>query len=77
MFGVKYIEKCAIMQAFLTTFTLIAVMLLTAGAGFLLVKAKAVNPDGISNFSKVLMFVCQPALTFYSLIRRTIRPSSE
>ncbi len=74
MFGVKYIEKCAIMQAFLTTFTLIAVMLLTAGAGFLLVKAKAVNPDGISNFSKVLMFVCQPALTFYSFNKANYTP---
>ena len=34
--------------------------------GFILVKAKAIKPDSISAFSKVLMFVCQPALTLYS-----------
>lgn len=41
-------------------------MLLTAMPGYILVKIKAVKPESISAFSKVLMYVCQPALTVYS-----------
>ena len=41
-------------------------MLLTAVPGYILIKTKAVKPESISAFSKVLMFVCQPALTIYS-----------
>lgn len=54
------------MQAFLTTLIMVGIMLLTAVPGYILVKVKAVKPDSISAFSKVLMFVCQPALTIYS-----------
>ncbi len=54
------------MQAFLTTLIMVTIMLLYAVPGFLLVKTKAVKPESISAFSKVLMFVCQPALTLYS-----------
>lgn len=54
------------MQAFLTTLIVVGIMLLCAVPGYILVKLKAVKPDGISSFSKVLMFVCQPALTIYS-----------
>ncbi len=45
---------------------MVSIMLLTAVPGFILVKVKAIKPDNISSFSKVLMFVCQPALTLYS-----------
>ena len=45
------------MQAFLTTLTMVGIMLLTAVPGFILVKVKAVQPDNIKYFSKVLMFV--------------------
>lgn len=41
-------------------------MLLTAVPGYILIKTKAIKPESISAFSKVLMFVCQPALTLYS-----------
>ena len=54
------------MQAFLTTLIMISIMLLTAVPGYILVKVKAIKPDNIASFSKVLMFVCQPALTVYS-----------
>ena len=54
------------MQAFLTTLIMVGIMLLTAVPGYILIKTKAVKPESISAFSKVLMFVCQPALTIYS-----------
>ena len=54
------------MQAFLTTLILVGIMLLTAMPGYILVKIKAIKPESISAFSKVLMYVCQPALTVYS-----------
>ena len=54
------------MNEFLTTLIIVGIMLLYAVPGFILVKAKAIKPDSISAFSKVLMFVCQPALTLYS-----------
>jgi len=54
------------MQAFLTTLTMVGIMLLTAIPGYILVKVKAIKSENISSFSKVLMFVCQPALTLYS-----------
>lgn len=62
------------MQAFLTTLTLVGIMLLTAVPGFILVKVKAVQPDNIKYFSKVLMFVCQPALTLYSFNKANFTP---
>lgn len=54
------------MQAFLTTLIMVGIMLLMAIPGYILIKTKAIKPDSISAFSKVLMFVCQPALTIYS-----------
>ncbi len=44
----------------------VGMMLIVAVPGFILVKSKAVKPESISAFSKVLMYVCQPALTLYS-----------
>ncbi len=41
-------------------------MLAYAVPGYILIKAKAIKPDSISAFSRVLMYVCQPALTLYS-----------
>ena len=54
------------MAEFKTTLIMVAIMLAYAIPGFLLIKVKAVKSDHISSFSKVLMFVCQPALTLYS-----------
>ncbi len=41
-------------------------MLAYAIPGYILIKVKAVKSDHIASFSKLLMFVCQPALTLYS-----------
>ncbi len=54
------------MAEFKTTLIMVAIMLAYAIPGFLLIKVKAVKSDHISSFSKLLMFVCQPALTLYS-----------
>lgn len=54
------------MQAFLTTLITVSIMLLFAVPGFILIKVKAVKAESIPAFSKVLMYVCQPALTLYS-----------
>ena len=45
----------------------VGMMLIVAVPCFILVKSKAVKPESISAFSKVLMYVCQPALTLYSV----------
>ena len=55
------------MQPFLITLMTVGMMLIVAVPGFILVKSKAVKPESISAFSKVLMYVCQPALTLYSV----------
>ena len=54
------------MQEFITTLIMVSIMLACAVPGFILVKTKAVKSESIPAFSKVLMYVCQPALTFYS-----------
>ena len=54
------------MREFTTTLIMVGIMLAYAVPGFILIKVKAVKPDHISSFSKLLMFVCQPALTLYS-----------
>ena len=54
------------MQEFKTTLIMVGIMLAYAVPGYILVKVKFVKSDNISAFSKVLMFVCQPALTLYS-----------
>lgn len=45
---------------------MVGIMLAYAVPGFILIKTKLVKSDSISSFSKLLMFVCQPALTLYS-----------
>ncbi|MDE6757755.1 MAG: AEC family transporter [Clostridia bacterium] len=54
------------MQEFKTTLIMVGIMLAYAIPGYILVKVKFVKSDSISAFSKLLMFVCQPALTLYS-----------
>ena len=54
------------MQEFKTTLIMVGIMLAYAVPGYILVKVKFVKADSISAFSKLLMFVCQPALTLYS-----------
>lgn len=54
------------MQEFKVTLIMVGIMLAYAIPGFILIKTKAVKPESISAFSKLLMFVCQPVLTLYS-----------
>lgn len=54
------------MQEFKTTLIMVGIMLAYAVPGYILIKVKFVKADNISAFSKLLMFVCQPALTLYS-----------
>jgi len=53
-------------MVFTTTLSSVALLLLYAVPGFLLVKSKLVDAGAIPAFAKVLLYVCQPCLTFYS-----------
>lgn len=55
-----------VMSNFITTLIMVGIMLAYAVPGFILVKIKAIKPESISAFSRVLMYICQPALTLYS-----------
>ena len=57
------------MNYFLIALITVAIMLLYAFPGYLLVKTKFVKEEAISAFAKVLMYVCQPCLTVYSFLR--------
>ena len=59
------------MGSFLAALSTVGVMLFYAVPGFCLVKAKLVNGDGISNFAKLLMYVCSPMLVIYSFLNVT------
>ena len=51
---------------FLTTLITVAIMLCYAIPGFIFVIIKAIKPDSIGAFARILLFVCQPALIIYS-----------
>ncbi len=53
-------------MSFFITLSAVAVMLLYAFPGFLLVKTGSVKANHIVNFSKVLLYVCQPCLVIYT-----------
>ncbi len=53
-------------MSFFVTLSAVAVMLLYAVPGWVLVKSKAVGQSQIPAFSKLLVYVCQPCLTVYS-----------
>ncbi len=52
---------------FIVALITVGMMLLYAVPGFLLVKTKLCVDDHISAFSKLLLYVCQPALVIYSM----------
>lgn len=54
------------MEVFTITATKVLIMMAYAVPGFILVKSKAVKPDSIYAFSKLLLYVCSPFLTIYS-----------
>lgn len=51
---------------FTTTLSSVVLLLMYALPGFLLMKTKLVKKESIPAFAKVLLYVCQPCLTFYS-----------
>lgn len=59
------------MGSFLAALSTVGIMLFYAVPGFLLVKGRLVNSDGISNFAKLLMYVCSPMLVIYSFLNVT------
>ena len=54
------------LELFLIAFIAVAVLLVTAVPGYLLIKKKMIGEDCISGFSKVMLYVCQPCLAVYS-----------
>ncbi len=63
-------------MSFFVTLSAVAIMLIYAVPGFLLVKTKLVSDSHISSFSKLLMFVCQPCISVYSLRQMEYSPES-
>ena len=57
------------MASFFIALSTVAVMLLYACPGFLMVKSGLIKGDAVSAFAKLLMYVCSPALIIYSLSR--------
>ncbi|MGN1096155.1 MAG: AEC family transporter, partial [Eubacteriales bacterium] len=55
-------------MSFFVALSTVGVMLLYALPGFLMVKSGLVKSTGISDFAKLLMYVCQPALIIYSFM---------
>ena len=54
------------MTAFLISLFAVAILLVTAVPGYLLMKKRMLSESCIPGFSKVLLFVCQPCLAMYS-----------
>lgn len=57
------------MVSFFAALTTIGVMMFYAVPGYILVKTSLVKSEGISNFAKLLMYVCSPMLVIYSFLR--------
>ncbi len=51
----------------LTAFKTVAVMLLCAVPGFLMIKARLIKNESISTLAKLLLYVCQPCLVISAL----------
>lgn len=54
-------------MSILTAFKTVAVMLLCAVPGFLMIKSRLIKNDSISAFAKLLLYVCQPCLVVSAL----------
>lgn len=54
------------MNAFFITLIAVAILLLTAAPGFVFVKKKMLGERCTSDFSKVLLYICQPCLAVYT-----------
>ncbi|MBR0303308.1 MAG: hypothetical protein IJQ80_05615, partial [Clostridia bacterium] len=54
-------------MSILSAFKTVAVLLLCAVPGFLLIKTRLIKSDGISTIAKLLLYVCQPCLVVSTL----------
>ena len=54
------------LELMLVAFIAVAVLLVTAVPGYVMLKKRMLSEDCISGFSKVLLFVCQPCLAVYT-----------
>ncbi|MBQ9742643.1 MAG: AEC family transporter [Ruminococcus sp.] len=59
---------------FVTTASSVALLLMYAVPGFLMIKSKLVDKTSIPAFAKFLLYVCQPCLTFYSFDKADFSP---
>ena len=57
------------MESFFVALATVGVMLLYACPGYLMVRSKLVKSAAIADFAKLLMYVCQPALTVYAFMQ--------
>ena len=55
------------MGVFFAALFAVAILLLIAAPGYIFIKKKILSVECIPGFSKVLLFVCQPALAIYTL----------
>lgn len=58
-------------MSFDVTLTAVAVMLLYAIPGYIMIRVKSIQPSAIPAFAKLLMYVCQPCLTIYAFSKVT------
>jgi len=54
------------MSTFLVTLFSVGILLLSAVPGYLFIKCKLVKEDFIPGVSKILVYICQPAIAIYS-----------
>lgn len=66
--GINKYDK-NVMESFIITLITVAIMLAYAVPGFVTVKTGLIKKESISAFAVILMYVCQPCLTIYSLTR--------
>ena len=57
------------MESFFIALATVGVMLLYACPGYIMVKTGLIKSNAIADFAKLLMYVCQPALTVYSFMQ--------
>ena len=57
------------MESFFIALATVVVMLLYACPGYLMVKTGLIKGTAIADFAKLLMYVCQPALTIYAFMQ--------
>ena len=62
------------LEAFNLTLITVAVLLLVAASGYILIKTKMLREGSIADFSKVLLYVSQPCLAVYTFLQIEYSP---